>query len=308
MVERVRGFIDDCFAKAAVHDNFLDADKGGFTRTEYDLLRAPGSERWRLIRAALKTGGRLSQGIRLGWRTGFDSGLTLDYIYENKPRGWTPIGKIVDRCYLNAVGWRGIRARRMILGRMLESTIRRAHADGRTVHILDIASGPGRYLLENMRRLREIPMSATLRDYKPANLEAARKLARELDLRNAQIVYGDAFDRSSLAAHSPQPTIAIASGLFELIPENAPVLESLCGIADAMEPGGYLLYTNQPWHPQMEFIARALINREGRPWVMRRRTQAEMDALVREAGFEKIEQDIDPFGIFTVSLAVRVRA
>lgn len=38
---------------------------------------------------------------------------------------------------------------------------------------------------------------------------------------------------------------------------------------------------------------------------MRRRSQAEMDELVRQAGFEKIAQRIDPWGIFTVSLARR---
>jgi hypothetical protein len=57
---------------------------------------------------------------------------------------------------------------------------------------------------------------------------------------------------------------------------------------------------------QVEFIARVLTNREGQPWIMRRRTQAEMDELVRTAGFEKLEQEIDPWGIFTVSLARRV--
>jgi hypothetical protein len=36
---------------------------------------------------------------------------------------------------------------------------------------------------------------------------------------------------------------------------------------------------------------------------MRRRTQAEMDAARRGAGFEKLEQRIDEWGIFTVSLA-----
>ena len=41
-------------------------------------------------------------------------------------------------------------------------------------------------------------------------------------------------------------------------------------------------------------------------WVMRRRTQAEMDQLVEEAGFRKIDQRVDEWGIFTVSLAVRV--
>jgi hypothetical protein len=41
---------------------------------------------------------------------------------------------------------------------------------------------------------------------------------------------------------------------------------------------------------------------------MRRRTQGEMDELVREAGFTKLEQRIDEWGIFTVSLARRDRA
>jgi len=84
------------------------------------------------------------------------------------------------------------------------------------------------------------------------------------------------------------------------------VRRSLRGLADVVEPGGHLLYTNQPWHPQVEFIARVLTNREGQPWIMRRRTQAEMDELVRNAGFEKISQVIDPWGIFTVSAARRV--
>ena len=38
---------------------------------------------------------------------------------------------------------------------------------------------------------------------------------------------------------------------------------------------------------------------------MRRRTQAEMDQLVEKAGFRKLEQRIDEWGIFTVSLARR---
>ena len=76
---------------------------------------------------------------------------------------------------------------------------------------------------------------------------------------------GDAFDRASLAAIAPRPTIGIVSGLYELFPENAAVLNSLRGLADAIEPGGHLIYTNQPWHPQVEFIARVLRNREGQP-------------------------------------------
>jgi hypothetical protein len=105
---------------------------------------------------------------------------------------------------------------------------------------------------------------------------------------------------------TPRPTIAIVSGLYELIPDNDPLTRSLAGLADVIEPGGHLIYTNQPWHPQVEFIARVLRNREGKPWIMRRRTQAEMDELVRAAGFEKVTEEIDPWGIFTVSVAKRL--
>jgi len=42
---------------------------------------------------------------------------------------------------------------------------------------------------------------------------------------------------------------------------------SLAGLAEAVEPGGYLVYTGQPWHPQLELIARALTShRQGQAW------------------------------------------
>jgi hypothetical protein len=95
------------------------------------------------------------------------------------------------------------------------------------------------------------------------------------------------------------------SGLYELFPSNAPVRQSLRGLAAALEPGGLLIYTDQPWHPQQEMIARVLPNRDGDPWVMRCRMQAEMDQLVAAAGFEKIRTLVDDEGIFSVSLAAK---
>ena len=86
---------------------------------------------------------------------------------------------------------------------------------------------------------------------------------------------GDAFDRSSLASVEPRPTIAIVSGLYELFPDNGRVRESLLGIADALADDGYLIYTNQPWHPQLEMIARVLRQSRG---------QAVGDALPRAGG------------------------
>jgi SAM-dependent methyltransferase len=227
----------------------------------------------------------------------------LDYVYENRPRGTTALGRAFDHAYLNSIGWRGIRQRKVHLQKFLRVALDEMAADGHPVRVLDVASGPGRYVLETLRSFHTAPARALLRDYKPENVEAARRLANELELANVACEQGDAFDRAALAAIRPRPTIAIVSGLYELFAANAPVLDSLRGIADALEPGGYLVYTNQPWHPQVEFIARVLTNREGQPWIMRRRTQAEMDELVHAAGFEKLAQEVDEWGIFTVSLA-----
>jgi hypothetical protein len=148
-------------------------------------------------------------------------------------------------------------------------------------------------------------MRVTLRDYKQENVDAARALAKEFDLENVIIERGDAFARNGSAATQVRATIGIVSGLYELFPSNELVLNSLRQLADEIESGGYLIYTNQPWHPQMEFIAHVLRNREGKPWIMRRRTTAEMNQLVREAGFAKIDMEVDEWGMFTVSIARR---
>jgi hypothetical protein len=146
-----------------------------------------------------------------------------------------------------------------------------------------------------------------LRDRDPGNLEAGADLARAMKLENVAFEPADAFDRESLLSITPVPSIVIVSGLYELFPDNRPVLESLKGIAGILQDGGYLIYTCQPWHPQIEMIARTLINRNGEPWIMRRRTQAEMDELVRSVGLTKIETRVDSHGIFTVSIAQKIR-
>ena len=161
-----------------------------------------------------------------------------------------------------------------------------------------------------MQGVAPLPESIVLRDYSDINVRDGGALIREKGLENiARFVKGDAFDRADLAALDPQPTLAVVSGLYELFADNQRVGDSLAGLADAVPVGGYLVYTGQPWHPQLELIARALTShREGQAWVMRRRSQAEMDQLVAAAGFRKITQRVDEWGIFSVALAQRVQA
>ena len=311
VVDRVRAFVERQF-DAPPADRV--APLARYTRREFERLARPAKawcpKGWAYKGqvAATKTVCRLSAGVRLGWRTGFDSGQSLDYVYRNRPAGITPLGKVIDAFYLNAIGWRGIRQRRVHLDAALRSAIEATLARGEPARVVDVAAGPGRYVQELLATMRGRDVSAVLRDRSEPALEEGRRLAGELGLTNVRFEPGDAFSTEELAAVTPRPTVAVVSGLYELFEDNAPVERSLAGLAQALPPGGVLIYTNQPWHPQIEMIARTLTNRDGKPWVMRRRTQAEMDDLVRRAGFEKVGMEIDRWGIFTVSVARRTEA
>ena len=307
-----RQFIDDAFASPAARADLLTADREGPSKAEHQILSRPlpaySPKRigYAVTRLMLRSVGRLSEGIRLGWRVGFDSGAMMDYVYRNRAAGITPLGRAIDRLYLNSVGWRGIRTRKEHLEAMLDRAMDSARADGLPVHVVDIAAGHGRYVLDALDRRRLPGASAVLRDLGRDNVAAGQALARTLGLRNVTVEQGDAFDGDALRRLTPRPSVAVAAGLYELFPGNDRVRVSLMGLGAAVEEGGYLIYTNQPWHPQLEFIARVLTSfRGGRPWVMRRRSQAEMDQLVAAAGFEKVAMAIDDDGIFTVSLARR---
>lgn len=309
---RIQRFVAHCFDRPLPVPSLLDADKSGASCAEAESLAAPlprNSPRdlyWRATRAGLRLGKGFSEGVKLGFDTGFDSGSTLDYVYRNQPSGKGKLGELIDRNYLNAIGWRGIRQRKLHVEELLREAIRRLREQQRPVHIVDIAAGHGRYILEALQE--QMPDSILLRDYSELNVQQGSALIAEKGLTEvARFVQGDAFDRQSLASLDPHPTLAVVSGLYELFASNDLVGSSLAGLADAVQPGGYLVYTGQPSHPQLEMIARALTShRDGQAWVMRRRSQAEMDQLVEAAGFRKVAQRIDEWGIFSVSLAQRV--
>lgn len=313
-VDKARAFLLRQFEDPEQTPELTDADRIGFTRDEADRLASPLpllSPRglyWAFSRFFIRVGAMFSNGLSTGISTGFDSGSTLDYVYENEPRGLGPVGKLVDKTFLEAIGWRGIRQRKGMLEELIPAAVLRLKHLGRSVNVLDIAAGHGRYVLDALAECSEQPASVRLQDYSDINVTAGRRQIAERKLPPSVSFHkADAFDAEALATLDPAPDLAIVSGLYELFPDNTLINRSLGGLARAMQPGALLIYTNQPWHPQLEMIARSLTShRGGEAWVMRRRTQAEMDQLVEAAGFRKIDQRIDEFGIFTVSVAERV--
>lgn len=309
-IEASRRFIAECFALAVESpQRYIGADTAGASAEGYARLlarrgiAAPRRLWYAVQKTMLRVLGPVSEGMRIGLEHGFDSGASLDYVYRNKASGRLLFGKNMDRAYLDAVGWRGIRLRKVHMHQALEQLIA-AHKGDSPLRILDVAAGSGRYVLETVKRFQHKEIEVTLRDFDAGNLEQAKQLAEALQVR-AKVTYAvkDAFDDLSYAPDAGMFDIVIVSGLYELFSENAAVQRSLGGIARCLNAGGHLVYTSQPWHPQLEIIANTLEDHQGKPWVMRPRPQAEMDGLVRAAGLHKVSTLIGLEGIFNVSVA-----
>lgn len=296
------------------------------------LAIKPFNPSFAITRFAMQKFGHVSDAIATGLEHGFDSGHSLDHVYYNQPSGQNKFGQAVDKFYLSNIGWQGIRIRREHILELAREALadiksgnhnqaRQNQANHNSTEsfqpkLLDIASGHGFYAFDLLTEFESL--HAELRDYEMHNIQALHAKAEQLEIANRLITcQKDAFDPASYS-HLQKASdndkslddkkfdIAIASGVFELFSDNTLPATALAGIYDSLKSDGYLLYTNQPWHPEQEFISKTLNNHRGSSWVMRCRSQTEMDQLVENAGFKKVAMRIDRFGIFTVSLAIKI--
>lgn len=315
-------FANSLFAAPAAPVDLTAAHKHSASKDKVDRLAIkPFNPSFAITRLAMQKFGHVSDAIATGLEHGFDSGSSLDKVYSNEPKGKNAFGKAVDKFYLSNIGWQGIRIRREHLLELARLAIaERQQADSQTqtnpgidskqkLQVLDIASGNGYYVFDLLTEFANL--SAELRDYDAHNIQVLSDKAAKLDMATrVQAIEKDAFDPNSYVSNSTGENanafdLAIASGVFELFSDNALVSTAVSGIYDSLVEGGYFIYTNQPWHPEQEFISKTLNNHRGSSWVMRCRSQLEMDQLVKQAGFTKVDMRIDRFGIFTVSLAIK---
>ncbi len=302
-IDEIASFMNECFKEENVkeiqkHIEVTQQEKDSIAFGSLPLHKAIF---YATQRGFIKHFGFLSKGMSIGNRYGFDSGVTLDHVYANKPEGKTFIGKLIDKNYINSIGWRGIRQRKVHLVQSIQTKIERLQKEGKAVHILDIAGGPARYLVEIAKANPKVKVH--IRDYQEQNVQEGEALAKEMNVENISYEQCDAFDLASYEEVEFEPNIVIVSGIFELFSDNELIANAMKGLSNLIEKEGYLLYTGQPWHPQLELIANVLGNHQQEKWIMRRRSQYELDTLFGEHGFEKEAMKIDNWGIFTVSSA-----
>ena len=296
-------FIQDVFKN---QNTTLDVSPREFSRKEYEriaLKEYPLTEKifYSIQKFSMRTFGFLSKGMSLGLKYGFDSGISLDYIYKNQANGKLLIGKFIDRFYLNQIGWRGVRERKKNLLSLIEEKIN--SLDEKNVKILDVAGGTGNYLFDIKEKYPNVQI--LINEFKKSNIEVGEEVIKKNNWENISFIDYDCFDKETYKKINYTPNIVIISGVFELFENNKMLENTISGIAEILDKNGAVIYTGQPWHPQLKQIALVLNSHKGngKSWLMRRRSEKELDSLFENYNLKKEKMLIDNDGIFTVSLA-----
>jgi hypothetical protein len=247
------------------------------------------------MRILMRTGGRLSDGIRLGYREGFNSGTMVDYVYRNRAHGITPIGTLVDRVMLDHPVWRGVRGRRALL--VAQATAALAERPGQV--LFDLAAGPGSYLFE-------LPRGGTYwaGDRDPDELARGRARAAAQARDDIHFVPSDAFDPATWPV--TQPDVLVTSGFFDLLVDVADVRRLLAAGTVGTAPGARWVLSAMEGHPDLVLLRDVLVDWDRKPWVAVTRSADEIAAQARAFGWEAVTIEREPLGLFAVATLRRV--
>ena len=279
-----------------------DAAARRFEALQADLpARSPRAWRFAAARGLSRAGGLVSEGLRIGYRHGFDSGPFMAHVYADRPRGRTALGRRVDRRLLRrptAQAFRDIRG-------LAEEAVLEAidsHPGGSPV-VADMAAGPSPYLVTALAA--RPGARAVLCDIDPVALEQARAAAQAAGVAERVVTrQASAFDREALAALEPRPDIVCELGLYGIYHDDRLIERHFADLAQLLAPA-QIVCNVQVDNPEIEHIARVWVNAEGERCVWRLRPAEVIEAWAGRAGYKLASATADRHSIYRVLRFVR---
>ncbi len=261
-------------------------------------LYSPKNWYYKFYSLFLRTAGMLSEGIRTGYTHGFDSGMIMNYVYQNTPRGKFYVGKVLDKVFLNQITCKAFRAIKEIQKNAIKSYLE--ERDGSPMFIVDLASGKADYVYDALRETNaNVNVKVLLRDTSETALRESRAIAKRLNLES-KVNYdiGNALDAESLKK-IPKPNLVIEVGLYGIIHDDELIRRHFFELRDILNPEA-ILFNVQTHNPQIELIARALKNSSGERCVWHLRPVEVVINWAARAGFRNPEITMDPYNIYAV--------
>lgn len=261
--------------------------------------------KFKTLKTLVNTVGQTSNGLQLCTKYGFTSGKMLDYIYQNEPSGKYLIGKLIDRMFIRHPGWEVIRTRKNNLVNSLRTAIIATLTEKKDVFIVDVASGPAKYILETMDKYSNEKVYAICRDIDERWLKEGKTKAELLNLNNIEFIAGNALNPDSFQELDKKPNIIVSSGFYDWIIDDELVKKSMKIIYDNLPTGGYFVFTNQSGHVDLEMVSKVFQDFNHNPLKMKIRSADLINGWAKEIGFKIQETKSDENGYYSVTLAYK---
>ena len=223
---------------------------------------SPRAWRFAALRACSRAGALLSDGLRIGYRHGFDSGPFMAHVYANRPSGRTVVGRAIDRRLLGrrtCVAFRDIRA---LAERAVFDALRAER--GPAPVVADLAAGPGAVpaLGADAATRAPAPSSADTDPERARRPPAAtpRRSASPTACSSCRPTPSTATRCSALR---PSPDVVVELGLYGIYHDDALIERHLHDLAALVAPS-QIVFNVQTRNPEIEHIARVWVNHDGR--------------------------------------------
>ena len=227
-----------------------------------------------------------------------DSGLNFDHMYRQKPKGITSFGKFIDSILLNLPSVKATRNRKDIIIKILENEIANNLIENKKTRILDIASGPARYLTEVINNYNQDNVEVLCLDRDQRSLNFGKILSVNKPMRYAK---ANIFKLKHLKKFSDKvswkPNIVISSGLFEYLSDDE-VKKILSDVYKSVENGSLFIFATQKDNPSKKLMEKVCTTQSGKPWQLIYRDPKELRKWILEAGFKNPIVSVDRWNMY----------
>lgn len=241
---------------------------------------------------------------RLGRRTIFgyaDSGINFDKIYLNKPNGYNKFGTFVEYMLLNLPAAKATRNRQVQLKKIIGKEIQKnLNLDIKT-RIVNLASGPSRYLTEVISKKDADLVEILCFDADTNSLMLGKALSK--DFYTMRFIKANVFKLKRYKRLGEKvgwrANIILASGLYFYYNDKM-VRQSFKEVYDNLDSNGLFVFDNLVGNPNKKLLAKVGITTSGKAWEFYYRTQSQIISWLSDAGFSNIEAINDPWKMYII--------
>ena len=227
-----------------------------------------------------------------------DSGINFDHMYQNVPNGKNLLGVFIDRVLLNLPSVKATRHRKEIIIKILQNEVANNIVLKRKTRILDIASGPARYLVELLSGYNQDQIEILCIDKDRKSLNFGKILSKGKPIRYTRAdVLKSAHLKRLAKKISWLANIVLISGLFEYKNDSF-VKRVLNEVHLCLENDGLFIFVSQVDNPSKKLMSKICMTSEGKRWELAYRKPEIFRKWLLDMGFRNVIVSVDRWGMY----------